>query len=313
MQAMHPRAETPSALHRLALHQSGLVALDQCRELGLSDKDVRGLVARCRWRRVARQVYEVRDAAPPASDLDARRRRSAWLAMLTFGPDAVAVGRCALALHGIAGLPRTIPAEAALPGAVNRRNREGVSLRQFDDGMVVVEMPGCRAVSVEWALAQSVPELPHRYGLAVLDAALRTGAVSRASLLRSHEHARGRRGVASRHVLWSEADARAESPLESFARWECIEAGVPPTMLQLPLVDGSGRVVARGDMAWWRAGGRWLVVEMDGLDVHGSPTALFADRRRQNLLTGTGAVDLLRFTSRDLGSIAGTVRRALRS
>lgn len=309
---MHPRAVVPPALRRRALDQSGLVGLDQCREHGLSDKDVRGLVARARWRHVARRVYEVRDAAPPSSDFDARRRRSAWLAMLTFGPHAVAVGRCALALHGVAGLPRTVPAEAALPGAVNRRNRDGIALRQFDDGMVVVQLPGCRAASVEWALAQAVPELPHRHGLAVLDAALRTGDVTPATLERSHEHARGRRGVASRHVLWSEADARAESPLESFARWECIEAGVPPTRLQLPLVDGAGRILARGDMAWRRDDGRWLVVEMDGADVHGTPTALYADRRRQNLLTGTGAVDLLRFTSRDLGSIARTVRRALR-
>ncbi|WP_098462775.1 hypothetical protein [Isoptericola jiangsuensis] len=81
--------------------------------------------------------------------------------------------------------------------------------------MDLVVVRGRRAVTVERALAQAVPELPRSNGLAVLDSALHTGKVSRAGLDRSHEHARGRRGVASRHLLWELADARAESPLES--------------------------------------------------------------------------------------------------
>jgi hypothetical protein len=112
-------------------------------------------------------------------------------------------------------------------------------------------------------------------------------------------------------VLWEAADERAESPLESFVRWECLVAGIPPDALQLPLVDRGGRVLARGDLAWQREDGRWLVVELDGADVHSTPVAVFADRRRQNLLTGSGAVDLLRFTGRDLGRIAPVVRAAL--
>jgi hypothetical protein len=39
---------------------------------------------------------------------------------------------------------------------------------------------------------------------------------------------------------------------------------------------------------------------------------VFRDRTRQNLRVSTGAVDVLRFTTGDAGSIAATVRRFLR-
>ncbi|WP_418277838.1 type IV toxin-antitoxin system AbiEi family antitoxin domain-containing protein [Isoptericola jiangsuensis] len=308
---MHPRTVEPLDLLHTARTQCGLVDVDQCHAAGLSRKAVRGLVDRGRWRRVAHRVLEIRAAAPSSSDLPARRRRSAWLALLTYGPEAVAVGACALALHGIAGLPTSIRSEAALPDAQNRRDRPGSRVRQFDDGLSWVQIDGRRVATLDWALAQAVPELPVRHGLAVLDAALHSTSLDLAGLTRSHELARGRRGVATRHLLWSLADGRSESPLESFARWECIEGGVPPDTLQLPLSDRDGRTLARGDLGWRRGPHRWLVVEMDGVDVHGAPTAVFADRRRQNLFTGSGAVDLLRFTGRDLGTIASTVRSAL--
>jgi hypothetical protein len=308
---MHRRAAPPPDLVRTATRQCGLVDLAQCRDAGLSDKEVRGLVARAGLRRVTRGVLELTAAAPDRADLPARRRRAAWLAMLAFGPDSVAVGPCALALHRVEGLPLTIRPEAALPRASNRRHRDGLLLRQFDDGMDVVEVDGRRTVSVEWALAQAVPELPREYGLAVLDSVLHRRLLDRAGLERAHEAARGRRGVATRHDLWELADHRAESPLESFARLECVEDGIGPHTLQLPLLGRDETVLGRGDLAWRRRDGRWLVAELDGADVHGTPRAVYADRRRQNLFTGTGAVHLLRFTGRDRGNIATTVRRAL--
>ena len=248
---------------------------------------------------------------PERSELDRRRQRAAWLALLAYGPESVAVGACALALHGIAGLPPSIRPEAALPRASNRHDRDGIRLRQFDDGMTVETVGGRKVVNVEWALAQAVPELPRANGLAVLDSALHTKAISRSGFELSHDAARGRRGVARRHDLWALADSRAESPLESFARLECTDAGLAPDTLQLPLTNRSGTVVARGDLAWRRRDGRWLIAELDGHDVHSDPQAVFDDRRRQNLMTGTGVVHLLRFTGRDRGSIASTVARTL--
>ena len=61
------------------------------------------------------------------------------------------------------------------------------------------------------------------------------------------------------------------------------------------------------------------VAELDGVDVHSEPAALLRDRARQNDLVACGAVDLLRFTGRDVttpgsprpGRLVTDVRRHL--
>ena len=168
-----------------------------------------------------------------------------------------------------------------------------------------------RVATVDWALAQAVPELPRPHALAVLDSALHRGAISVRGLEVAHDMARGRRGVAGTHDLWELADGRAESALESFGRLDCQEAGVPPTTLQLPVVPSGGGPTYRADLAWRRRDGRWLVAEMDGQDVHAEPRAVYADRERQNRIVGTGQVDVLRFTIRDLPGMGQVVRGVL--
>jgi len=304
----------PSQLHDLAARQAGLVDSTQARAAGLTRGEVRGLLATGRWLPVARGVYDTSSAPVSSRPPDARRRRAAWAGLLAFGPDAVAVGECALALHGIHGLPVGVRPQAALPDAARRRHREGVRLRQFDDGMTTRTLPGLggrRVATVDWALAQAVPELPRPHALAVLDSALHRGAISVRGLEVAHDMARGRRGVAGTHDLWELADGRAESALESFGRLDCQEAGVPPTTLQLPVVPSGGGPTYRADLAWRRRDGRWLVAEMDGQDVHAEPRAVYADRERQNRIVGTGQVDVLRFTIRDLPGMGQVVRGVL--
>ncbi|MFI2568514.1 type IV toxin-antitoxin system AbiEi family antitoxin domain-containing protein [Cellulosimicrobium funkei] len=306
---MHAGTAVPAELLRIASRQAGLVTTAQAGAAGLSRGAVRGLVDRREWRRAAMNVYEVRSSA--VTSLDDRRRRAALLGLLAYGADAVAVGACALVLHGVEGLPHRLTPQVALDEASRRQHRDGVRLRQFDDGMRTTTIDGFRVATLDRALAQAVPELPRPHGLAVLDAVQRLRLLAPDELARAHDLARGRRGIATRHDLWELSDGRAESPLESFARLECIEEEVPPDTLQLPVRDETGAVVARGDMGWRRRGGRWLVAELDGREHHDTPVAVFTDRRRQNLLTGSGTVDLLRFTSRDLGRVAATVRRHL--
>jgi len=305
------RAEVPQTLLAVAAGQGGLVSIAQCREHGLSDKEVAGRTRRGTLARVTRGVYDVGAVPLAGRSWDELRVRAAWAGLLAFGDDAVAVGSCALVLHGVRGLPTTVRPEAAVPRGRNRLDRDGIALRQFDAGMTVTEIGGRPVATLDWALAQAVPELPRANGLAVLDSALHQGLTDADGLRRAHEHARGRRGVASRHTLWEIADARAESPLESFARLDCVDEGVPPHVLQLPVHDHDGRVVARGDMAWRYRDGRWLVAELDGQDVHSTPHAVFADRARQNRLVATGRIDVLRFTGRDVGTIGRAVRAAL--
>lgn len=298
------------ALHALATTQGDLLSAPQCREHGASVDAVRGLIARGVWQRAARGVV---DTAPAASasgpDPDRQRRRAAWLALLSLGPGAVSIGACALALHGVAGLPAWIRPEAAVEGGQHRADRSGIRVRAFG-GARTDPLGAFRIVPVDVAISQAVPELSRHHGLAVLDSCLHQGLLDPYLLEQSHRLAWGRRGVARQHVLWEWADARAESPLESFARLDCCDADVPPDVLQLP-ISVAGRSF-RADMGWRLPGGRWLIAEIDGVDVHGSPDAAYADRERQNSIVASGRYDVLRFTAQDLGTIGSTVRSVLR-
>lgn len=249
---------------------------------------------------------------------DHLRRRAAWTALLALGPErAVAVGCCALALLGVQGLPASIRPEASLPSSDGRRLRtgepaRGAATRAFRTG-AVHHVSGARVVSPELALAQAVCELDREHAVAVLDSALQRGLLAESDLHRVRALARGRRGAARLADWWHLVDGRAQSPLETRARLQCVDAGIPPHDVQVPVRDRTGRVVARGDLGWIRPDGRLLVVEIDGAGPHSTPAALYEDRRRQNAVVGTGAV-LLRFTAADVRTghvVASTVRRHL--
>lgn len=227
------------------------------------------------------------------------RRRAAWLALLALGADrAVATGACALALHGVHGLPRAIRPEAALPDGTSRRPGGGVVVRCGDHGPVV-RVGRARVSDVRHALAAAVCDLPRDNAVAVLDSAVHLGHLAEQELAAVRQLAHGRRGSSRAAGWWDLVDGRAESPLETRARLQCVDAGVAPHDLQVRVRDATGRVVARGDLGWWLPDGRLLVVEIDGAGPHGTPEALYKDRTRQNAVVATGAV-LLRFTAADV-------------
>lgn len=286
---------------------------DQCWSAGLSDDRLAPLVRSGLWQRVCRGVYDVEPEKLRSRAPESERRRAAWLGLLAFGPDAVAVGTSALTLHGVAGLPLEVMPEAALPKASRRRDRGRARLRQFDDGMRTVTIKGRQVANIEWALAQAVPELGRRNAVAVLDSVLHLGLTDRRGIDRAHRLARGRRGVARTHEWWALADGLAESPLETFGRLDCLDLGIPPDELQIEVRSRAGEFLGRGDMGWRLEDGRWLIAEMDGRLWHDLPNALYQDRRRQNALMGVA--EILRFTSADVyaGSVGTTVRRHLRS
>src|SRR5699024_3029277 len=117
--------EIPSALLATAATQHGLVAAHQCRRLGLSSDRLTGLVRRGQWRRITRGVYDtIPGQVDPESDRTVWRLRSVWVGLLAYGPDATAVGGCALALHGVWGLPIDLTPEVALPDGHYARSRD---------------------------------------------------------------------------------------------------------------------------------------------------------------------------------------------
>ncbi|MDF2806486.1 MAG: hypothetical protein K0S43_1432 [Cellulosimicrobium sp.] len=312
---MPARRPVPDDARQIASRQERLITTAQCRSAGMSADMLRRLVQTGAWSRITRGVHDT-DPAPVASrTVDHRRRRAAWAALLAFGPESIAVGPCSLALLGVAGLPARVVPQATLPGARALESRDGIRLRMFDDRMAVVRVRDRYVAAPEWALAQAVPELDRPWAVAVMDSALHLGLVSAEDLARAHDLARGRRGVARTHSWWELADGRAESPLETRVRLDCVDGGVPPDMLQVPLVGSSGRE-RRGDVGWRLDDGRWVVAEADGAEFHDTPSAAFADRERHNDLVTADVAAVLRFTSADVavpGRVAATVRRALQA
>ncbi|MEL7976091.1 hypothetical protein AAG589_09540 [Isoptericola sp. F-RaC21] len=105
--------------------------------------------------------------------------------------------------------------------------------------------------------------------------------------------------------------------METWARLECLDAGVPPDDLQRDFRSPDGRFIGRGDLVWHLPDGRWFLLEMDGAEVHGSLDAVYSDRVRQNALVADGGVVVQRATADDLRvpgrlgeEIAGRLRRA---
>ncbi|MGC0143694.1 hypothetical protein [Pseudactinotalea sp. Z1732] len=302
----------PEGLLRYTRWQCGLISTAQCRALGISADRCATLVARRMWQRVVRGVYDTEPDRP--TNFDVARRKAAWTGLLAMGKNAIAVGCCALALHGVAGLPQQLTPEVAITGGRWLRGPVGVVVRRYRDVPVRVRYAGWQVSDVPTALVHALPLLRRDHGVAVIDSALNQGLINTSDLTDVRRRLQGRRGAARVGSWWPLVDGRAESPLETWARLDCHDHDLPPDQLQVVLRDATGTFIGRGDMGWRRRDGGWIIVEMDGRQVHSEPEALFRDRQRQNRLLAEADATILRFTSRDLrpsGTIANQVRQAL--
>lgn len=307
---MRPKFEPPASLRSLAYRQEDLVSSHQCDALGVTMGMRSRLVADGRWARPTRGVYDTEPARDRRREPDHRRRRAAWLGMLAYGPDAVAVGPAALALHGVRGLPLDIRPEVTLPHGVFGKHRDGMLVRQLAE-VASTRFGDRRIATVPYALLTAIPALGRVHSVAVLDDLVHRGMLSPTQLDGLQTRLSGRRGCAEAPAWIALVDGRAESPLETIARLDCVDAGVAPDELQVEIKAPDGRFLGRGDMGWRLPGNRWLVAEIDGREFHERPDALLRDRSRQNAMLMRGAIDLLRFTHHDIGTVGLTVRDAL--
>lgn len=121
--------------------------------------------------------------------------------------------------------------------------------------------------------------------VSVIDSALNRRFLTEQDILCLPTLLRRRRGAVAARKHLAEADARAESPLETRLRLRAVDGRVGPDDLQHVVRDDDGYVLGVGDLAW-----RWarLIGEADGAGPHTLPEALYRDRRRQNLLANAG-------------------------
>ncbi|MFD7308438.1 hypothetical protein [Promicromonospora sp. NPDC059942] len=299
---MRSLTAVPQVLEVLAARQEGLVSVRQCYAAGVDRRRIARLVDHGAWRREGGRVVDT-DPAPPATLVrddyfDHLRRRSAVKGLLVW-PGTAAVGCAALALHGVAGLPRRIDPEVSFPRGIRHQGRDGVIVRQY--GSFASQIHGAwRIAKIEHALAQALPDLSRDDAVAVVSSALHKGLLGEAEAgpAQVERLLRGRRGAVEAVRRLGLANRGDESPAETRTRLSCIDNGVPPDRVQVEFRK-NGKFLGRCDLGWQLRDGRWLVVEVDGVGPHSTPEALVKDAPRQNRLLTTGRIVLLRFKPAD--------------
>lgn len=309
-----PRFDIPVDLLRLARHRGGMVSVRQCDEYDVTAARRHRLVAAGTWSRPAYGVYDTGLRPHNGHDYDHERWQTVWLALYAY-PRGIALSEIALMLHGAQGLPRRLTAEIALPGGISARPRAGITVRQTNVTGRTARVKGRDAVEPVLALVQALRTLSRNDWVRCADSLAHRGIVTTSDLAKVSEHAH-RTGPAGRSRWVNLVDGRAESPLETDARLQCADGGIPPDDLQRDFYDDRRRLIARADLAWHLGQGRWLIVEIDGNAYHSSESQLSHDSLRQNELLRNGRLTLLRFRSRHLyehPGIAGDIASVLRN
>ncbi|RAO38795.1 uncharacterized protein ONO86_04407 [Micromonospora noduli] len=219
--------------------------------------------------------------------------------MASFGPAAAAVLATAAELHGLAGLRTTDVIDLSVPGPIARPARvahpEVVVHQLVIKPGQLVRVNGITATEPLRTLADVSLRVDRFSAVSVLDSALNRRLVTTDDLLSIPRLIRGRRGAVAARGYLSEADGRAQSPLETRTRLRCVDGRVPPDALQLEVRDEDGYLLGVGDLGWR---GPRVLAEADGRGPHSAPGAVYADRRRQNRLVNAGWT-VLRFTWQD--------------
>lgn len=178
------------------------------------------------------------------------------------------------------------------------------------DAADVTEVAGIPVTTPLRTVADVILRNDRYTAVSVLDSALNRGLVGKSDIAFVNRLLCGRRGAVAARGYLAQADGRAQSPLESRVRLRCVDGKARPDVLQHEVRDDDGYLLGVGDLAWLKAR---VIAEADGRAPHGTPDAVYADRRRQNLLVNAGWT-VLRFTWADTlrpDYIPYTVRRAI--
>jgi very-short-patch-repair endonuclease len=276
--------------------QHGVVTAAQCRQRGLSQSQVDTMCRTRRWIRLHEGIYyaygENASGSPP-------RLALIVAAMMSAGPHAVAALGTAAEILGIDGLTRSDAIHLTLPGRAARCRRLRDSNLNFHQMVLNVAdttvVRGIRTTNAARTVADVMLSTDRLTAVGVLDSSLNRRILREDDLDQVRRLMRGRRGASTARLWVAEADARAESPLETRVRLRAADGGLPPDELQYRVRRPDGSVVAIADLAWTR---RRVVGEADGVSAHDTPSALFRDRRRQNEIIAAGFMPI-RFTWAD--------------
>ncbi len=257
--------------------------------LGASRTDLRRLLATGSLERVVRGVYALRSPTPNRPEAEHRRLVLATMRARTGRAPVVLGGPSAAVMYGLPLLARPAPVVCAA-GRTPGGTKPGRGLR-------TIAPPGPEGTSTlgPWKLttpARTVLDVARLMstadGVAAADAALRRGLTTRAELEAAVAHLAGHAGVAQARRVVRLADARSESPGESWSAVVIDSLGLPRPERQQPFHDEHG-LIGRSDF-WWPEHG--VIGEFDGRVKYGRENpagrapedVLWEEKRREDRL-----------------------------
>jgi hypothetical protein len=171
-----------------------------------------------------------------------------------------------------------------------------------------------RVTSSAWTAVELARQFGRPRGLAILDAAVRSGWCTDADLRNAIDQQRGRRGIIGVRGLLPLVDPRAESPMESEARLVMIDYGLPHPDLQY-LIHGRYGECWRVDFAWPEAR---VAAEYESFEWHAGRNEMLRDKARFAGIQDAGWTlvpivvdDVRRTPARMCQRIAGHLSRGL--
>jgi len=279
-------------LHELrdtAINQLGLITRDQALVHGFTDHAIWTRVWRGDWTPLHAGVFTM-DVSPP------RWEARVLASIFACGAPAAASHRTASVLYGLDGVSGSMIELTVKFGglpiprdAIVHRTR-----RRLEPTM----RAGIPVVPIERTLLDLASQLPAITLEKAVMSAIRKGLTTPdlIAVTLSEQGGRGVRGTKKlKRVLLLTDDGITGAPSEVDAFSLIRDAPIPQPILQHPirLPDDSN---AYPDFAWPP---RMKIVEIDGMDGHGSADQLHADLKRQNQLMQLGW-ELRRFSARSL-------------
>lgn len=299
----------------------GDVQINRRRDLrsdGYSDDEIERMVASGRLVRLRRGLYTSEGPDDPAPEAGHLRRTHGLLA---------AMGSGYVVSHTSAAVVRELPApRSALTQVHLSRQRTGGGKRRA--GVVVHTSPlpvvdvgvheGLLVTTVPRTFVDVARQVSAGWAVALGDEALRRGS-TRTEIDATIGRMAGWPGVARARRAAALLDRRSESVGESLSRVLLVQAGLAPTELQLPVLDGRGELVGRVDFAWPE---HRVIGEFDGRAKYdrddpqrsSSGDVVWAEKIREDRLRDEGWL-VVRWTWADLwrpGLVETRVRQAFR-
>lgn len=313
-------AEALAILHTAVIPAHPVFRIRDAERAGIAKPIIQALVRDQHLHRIRHGAY-VDECMWKAAESDppAMRRLLALSALVGLREPAFVYGAHAAELHGLPLAPGA-PDHLELVRQSNQdrrpastrgkeRNRiEGLRILTRDlRSEHVTHRQGVPVISLASAALTSAAQFPPEYAVAVLDAALRAGAL--ASDIRSAvDRWSAGRGVVAADRLVDLARPGAESPLESISRFRLMSRGIPEPELQHEFYDARG-FVARVDF-WWSA--FKVIGEADGMGKYSEIADVRAEKLRQDRLSALG-VSVVRWTWQEIWERPGDVVRRIRA